>query len=206
MSETLDTEAEPFIPYVAEADYPEAMREQLSDYAARMGFIPNALNLYLHRPEIAETLWTLNDRVMRHESSTLDRNLKRRLAAVISAINGCAYCTSHHCSVLKGPRGAGIEGWEMSDEALSGMLTGDIEPANEMERVCFDFARAATKDATNVPPEIRERLKEHLSPPQIMELACTVGFWAFYNTVHDSLAIPIEAAMQPNAGYVDLGG
>jgi uncharacterized peroxidase-related enzyme len=203
MSDTAVTEAEPFIPYVEEADYPEPMREQLTAYVERMGVIPNALKFYLHRPEIAATLWTLNDRVMRHESSTLDLNLKRRLAAVVSAVNGCAYCTSHHCTVLKGPRGAGVEGWDMSDEELSGMLSGDTEPADEMERACFDFVRAAATDASNVPPEILDRLKEHLTPPQIVELACLAGFWAMYNTVHDSLSIPIEAVMQPNAGYVD---
>ena len=204
MSETAGIEAEPFIPYVEEEDYPEAMREQLRAYVARMGVIPNALKFYLHRPEIAETLWTLNDRIMRHESSTLDQNLKRRLATVISAINGCAYCTSHHCTVLKGPRGAGAEGWDMSEEELGGMLSGDLEPADEMERACFDFARAAARDAANVPPEILDRLKAHLTPPQVVELACLAGFWAFYNTVHDSLSIPIEAAMLPNAGYLDL--
>ena len=203
MSDTAVTEAEPFIPYVEEADYPEPMREQLRAYVERMGVIPNALKLYLHRPEIAATLWTLNDRVMRHESSTLDLNLKRRLATVVSAINGCAYCTSHHCTVLKGPRGAGAEGWDMSDEELTRMLGGELEPADEMERACFDFVHAAATDASNVPPEILDRLKAHLTPPQIVELACLAGFWAMYNTVHDSLSIPIEAAMQPNAGYVD---
>ncbi len=207
MSETAPdapTEAEPFIPYVAEEDFPEATREQLVAYKARMGFVPNALKLYMHRPEIAATLMQLNDRVMRHQSSTLDQKLKRKLAALISKINGCRYCTSHHCMVLTSPRGAGIEGWDMPEGELEALLTGKMEPADEAERACFDFVRAATEDSSNVPPEILDRLKANLSPPQIVELACLVGFWKLYNTVHDSLSIPIEAALLPHAGYLDL--
>ena len=62
-----------------------------------------------------------------------------------------------------------------------------------MERACFDYVRAASEDPTSVPDEVLQRLKQHLTPPQIIELACVVGFWKFYNTVHDSLHIPVES-------------
>ena len=84
------------------------------------------------------------------------------------------------------------------------MLIGDLEPKDEFERVCFDFARAASEDPTAVPDEILARLKQHLTPPQIVELACVVGFWKFYNTVHDSLKIPVESQLLQDTGYVDL--
>jgi hypothetical protein len=31
-----------------------------------------------------------------------------------------------------------------------------------------------------------------LSPAQVVELACLVGFWKMYNTIHEALKIPIE--------------
>ena len=55
-----------------------------------------------------------------------------------------------------------------------------------------------------MPDEILQRLKKHLTPAQIMELACVVGFWKFYNTVHDSLHIPVESSLLGDTGYVDL--
>jgi alkylhydroperoxidase family enzyme len=79
-----------------------------------------------------------------------------------------------------------------------------MEPANEFERACFDYVRAASADPTSVPTEILQRLKQHLTPPQIVELACVVGFWKFYNTVHDSLQIPVESQLLQDTGYVDL--
>lgn len=201
---TITVEAKPFIPYVAEKDYPERLRPMLEPYITRMGFLPNALKLYMHRPEIAETLWKLNSLIMRDTSSTLDQFLKRKLAAVASAINGCAYCTAHCCSMLKKPVGVDAEGWALSDEELQGILAGALPPKDELERVCYDYVRAASEDPSSVPREILDRLAKHLTPPQIVELACLVGFWKFYNTVHDSLHVPIETQVLSDTGYVNL--
>jgi alkylhydroperoxidase family enzyme len=141
---------------------------------------------------------------MRDPTSTLDQLLKRKLAAVACATNGCAYCTAHSCSMLKKPTQAGFEGWNMSEKELQEIITGDNEPANEMEQVCFDYVRSASEDPTSVPDEILQRMKQHLTPPQIIELACVVGFWKFYNTVHDSLHIPVESELLDDTGYVSL--
>jgi alkylhydroperoxidase family enzyme len=197
-------EAKPFIPYMREEDFAPNLQPTVAPYKKRMGFLPNALKLYAYRPEIAETLWKLNSNIMRDPSSKLDQFLKRKLAVVACAINGCAYCTAHSCSMLKKPRDSAFEGWSLSEDELQGLITGDFEPKDEFERVCFDYVRAASEDPTSVPVEILERLKKHLSPPQIIELACVVGFWKFYNTVHDSLHIPVENQLLQDTGYVDL--
>jgi alkylhydroperoxidase family enzyme len=197
-------EGEPFIPYMREADFAPQLKPVVEPYKKRMGFLPNALKLYAYRPEIAETLWKLNSNIMRDPSSTLDQFLKRRLAAVACAINGCAYCTAHSCSMLKKPREAGFEGWGMSEDELQQMIAGDLEPKDDFERACFDYVRLASEDPTSVPDEILQHLKKHLTPPQIVELACLVGFWKFYNTVHDSLHIPVESQLLADTGYVDL--
>jgi uncharacterized peroxidase-related enzyme len=197
-------EADPFIPYLREQDFDARLKPVLEPYRKRMGFVPNALKLYAHRPEIAETLWKLNSNVMRDPSSTLDQLLKRKLAAVACATNGCAYCTAHSCSMLKKSKGLEFEGWGLSEAELQDIITGAYEPKDEMERACFDYVRSASEDPTSVPDEILQRLKQHLTPQQIVELACVVGFWKFYNTVHDSLRIPVESTLLRDTGYVDL--
>ncbi|MCZ7564025.1 MAG: hypothetical protein M5U08_09680 [Burkholderiales bacterium] len=197
-------EAEPFIPYVPDEQVVDRLRAVVEPYVKRMGFLPNALKLYAHRPEIAETLFRLNSNIMRDPSSTLDQLLKRKLAAIACKTNGCAYCTAHSCSMLKRPTDASAEGWGLSDDDLMQLLSGEYRPENELERVCIDYVSAASTNASNVPDEILDRLKRHLSPPQIVELACLVGFWKFYNTVHDSLKVPIESHLLPQSGWVDV--
>jgi uncharacterized peroxidase-related enzyme len=197
-------EAEPFIPYVREEDFAPRLKPVVEPYKKRMGFLPNALKLYAHRPEIAETLWQLNSKVMRDPSSTLDQCFKRKLAAIACATNGCAYCTAHSCAMLKKPAGSDFEGWGISEDELQSLITGEYVPKDERERACIDYVRAASEDPTSVPDEILRRLKAHLTPAQIIELACVVGFWKFYNAVHDSLHIPVESQLLQDTGYVDL--
>ena len=127
-----------------------------------------------------------------------------KLAAVACATNGCAYCTAHSCSMLKKPKGSDFEGWSISEEELQDIITGAYHPKNDLERVCFEYVRVASEDPTAVPDELLADLKKHLTPPQIVELACVVGFWKFYNAVHDSLHIPVESELLADTGYVSL--
>ena len=106
--------------------------------------------------------------------------------------------------MLKKPAQAGFEGWSMSEKELQDIITGDFQPADGMEEACFAYVRSASEDPTSVPDEILKQLKKHLTPPQIVELACLVGFWKFYNTVHDSLHIPVESELLGDTGYVNL--
>ena len=166
----LTVEAQPFIPYVPDEEVVKKLGPTVEPYMKRMGFLPNALKLYAYRPEIAATLWALNSKIMRDPSSALDQFLKRKLAVVCCAVNGCAYCTAHSCTMLKAPRGVGSEGWGVSEEELQDLITGDAEPANEFERACFDYVRAASADPTSVPTELLERLKQHRWPGNVREL------------------------------------
>jgi len=197
-------EAEPFIPYVAPKDYPERLRPALAAYEKRMGFLPNALKLYMHRPEILELLIRLNNTVMRDESGQLDKGLKRRIGALCSKINGCTYCISHNCNTLKTAIGADAEGWGFDDAAMRRLYAPGYRGENEFENACFDYARAASEDASSVSTEILERLRARLTPPQIIELAAVVGFWKMFNTIHDSLHVPIEAALAADSGYARI--
>ena len=193
---------EPFIPYVPDAKVVERLRTVVEPYMKRMGFLPNALKLYAYRPEIAETLFRLNSNIMRDPSSTLDQLLKRKLAAVACKTNGCAYCTAHSCNMLMRNKGES-EGWGLNQDQLLEILDEDYKPANAMEAACFAYVRTASATPDAVPQKILDDLKKHLTPPQIVELACVVGFWKFYNTVHDSLHIPVEEHLLNDTRYVD---
>ena len=197
-------EQEPFIPYATTENIPTSLKEKLQSYLARMGFLPNALKLYLHRPEIAEVLWTLNDTIMRDESSVLDKKLKRKCALVASKVNGCQYCTTHHCTIVKRPVGGFDEGWGLEQEEVGRLLNQDYRSEDEKQRACLGFVSAASFEPGNVAEDIYVRLKRYLTPEEIIELASLVGFWKMYNTIHDSLRIPIEQALLAESQMVGL--
>ena len=200
----LANEGEPFIPYIPEEKVVERLRPIVEPYMKRMGFLPNALKLYAHRPEIAETLFKLNSNVMRDPSSTLDQGLKRKLSAIACNANGCTYCTAHCCSMLRTAKDARSEGWGLSEKDVYDLLAGTYKAKDEFEGLCIEFVRTASENPAGVPDELLGRLKKLLSPAQIVELACVVGFWKFYNTVHDALHVPLEQHLLADSGWVDV--
>lgn len=194
-------EAEPIIPYAPLDNAPPELQSMLEAYTQRMGFLPNALKLYLHRPEILELFVKINNTVMRGDSSHLEPGLKRKISVICSMINKSAYCVAHNANTMRREADGDSEGWGFSDEAFLDLLDPKSEPGDPVERACFAYARAATADASDVPREVVEDLARVLTPPQVVELACVVGFWKMYNSIHESLYIPLEAEL---AGDGDL--
>ncbi len=191
----MTVEKEPFIPYADRDGLTGELAAAVDAYEKRMGFLPNALRLYMHRPELLECLIRLNNTVMRDPSSHLDRELKRRIAAICSALNRSAYCVAHNTNTLSSASGGDSEGWGYSAGDIDALLDPGREPEDPVEGACLAYARAATLDPADVPREILDRLADTLTPPQAVELAALVGFWKMYNGIHESLGVPIEAAL-----------
>ena len=188
-------EAEPRIPYADRDGLDGDLAAAVDAYEKRMGFLPNALRLYMHRPELLECLIRLNDTVMRDPSSHLDRELKRRIAAFCSGLNRSAYCVAHNANTLASSGGGDSEGWDYAAADIAALLDPEYAPDDPVESACFAYARAATLDPANIPPPVLERLTRLLTPPQVVELACVVGFWKMDNGIHESLGVPIEATL-----------
>jgi alkylhydroperoxidase family enzyme len=180
--------SEAFIPYPPLGDHlehvPIHVRPDVAYYISRMAFLPNAIKLYLHVPWAAESLFKLNNAVMRDERNALSEHFKYRLSMLASRENECTYCTAHHAATLK-------RRWGYNDEFLEQVL-GKGAPEDEREAVAMEFVRQASKDPTGVPADLRERLAQHFTPQEVMEIVLVVGFWKMYNTMHSIMDVPIE--------------
>ncbi len=197
------TEETPFIPYANHDARPDQLKAPLEAYEARMGFMPNALKMYMHRPELLACLIQLNNTVMRDPSSHLDAGLKRRIAAICSFLNQSAYCVAHNTNTLMTDTEDESEGWDFKVEDIAKLLDPAYAPDDSAEKVAIEYARAATIDHANVPRELLDRLAACMTPPQVVELGCVVGFWKMYNSVHEALHIPVEAALLGNVAFLD---
>jgi uncharacterized peroxidase-related enzyme len=201
-----EKEAEPLIPYVDPEDFDPILKERSEKYSQRMGFLPNCNKLYAHRPAIAAPLWDLNSAIMRDESSTLPQGLKRRIATRLAKLNNSTYCVSHHCGIMQREDDENRlkdEGWGVGDEDVRSLLVDSGNGADDFEKACFDFADAMTLDPTTISDEIYDRIKQHLSPAQIVELSAVVGFWKLYNTIHSGLKVPLEEHLLEFSGWIN---
>lgn len=188
-------EAEPLIPY---ADRSLASRDTealLAGTEERLGFLPNSFRLYVHSPHIFRQVTRLNNTVMRHQDNVLPEDFKYRLALLISRNHGCRYCTAHEAHTMKRKFG-------LDDKRIDEILHLE-NPEDDREAVAWKFVHAASQGPEYVDDELRARLVDHFTPEEIMEIACTLGFWSFYNRVHASLAIPIEGHLHDETHWVD---
>lgn len=197
------TEETPFIPYADRDALPEQLKTPLDAYEARMGFMPNALKLYMHRPELLACLIQLNNTVMRDPSSTLDAGLKRRVAAICSYLNKSAYCVAHNTNTLMTDEDSDGEGWDFTDDDVMKLLDPAYAPDDPAERAAIDYARAASLDHSNVARSVLDSLADLMTPAQVVELGCVVGFWKMYNSIHEALHIPVEEALKGNIAFLD---
>ncbi len=60
------------------------------------------------------------------------------------------------------------------------------------ERVALDFAIAAASQPNDVTDELMDRMKQHWTEGQIVEIAATVSLFGFMNRWNDSMATPLE--------------
>jgi alkylhydroperoxidase family enzyme len=92
----------------------------------------------------------------------------------------------------------------LEQEEVDRLLNQEYQPENEKQRACLDFVTAASMDPGGVAEDIYVRIKRYLTPEEIIELASLVGFWKMYNTIHDSLRIPVEQALLAESQMVGL--
>lgn len=190
-------ETDPFIPYADLEGGPRELQSLLDAYQERMGFLPNALKLYAHRPHLLRQIIKLNNMVMRAPENLLPEEFKYRMSFIISRNHGCRYCCAHHAATLKRKFGC-------DDQTLEAILHLR-SPRDTREAVAWEFADAASKGPEHVTEELRQRLAAEFSPPEVIEIACTLGFWAFYNRVHANLAVPIEEHLLSESHWVEVG-
>lgn len=187
----------PFIPYVdADTISDKAISKLLDSTEDRLGFVPNSFLLYLHQPHLLRDINRLNNTVMRHPSNILAEQFKYQLALLVSRNQSCRYCTAHEVNSLK-------KKWGLSEDRISEILRLE-NPADEREEVAWAYANAASLGPDVVSDEMRSRLVEHFSPAEIMEIACTVGFWSLFNRIHSSLDIPLEPDVEHEAHWVEF--
>lgn len=193
----------PAIPFVDPEALDGETRALLDRMGAMLGFVPHSMLTYAHRPAIARAVIGLMGTLIGDAESTLPAALKGKLGIICSTINGCAYCTSHQCHAAAHPPGGGTG---LDEEQLTALVTGADEGADPVERACFAYARAASRDPASVTGAMLDWLREDLTSAQLVELAAVVGMWKMINTIHDTLRLPIEESMLDHARYLELAG
>ncbi len=105
---------------------------------------------------------------------------------VVSKLNACAYCVSHHAPVLQ------IEG--VSAEAIAILPGIDHPEFDDVDRLVVEYARLVTEQPGRIRDAIFARLRQHFNESQIVELTLRIALAGFYNRFNEALQIDDGAA------------
>lgn len=153
-------------------------------YRRTLGFIPNSVLIMQRRPKMVAALAQLASSIWDRES-TVDIGFKRLVAHMASRAHGCQYCMAHTAGAalrLGVDAGKLDQLWEYQTSPL-------FSPA---ERVALDFALAAGSVPNAVDDELFERMKQHWSDDDIVEITGVISLFGFMNRWNDTMATPLE--------------
>ncbi len=165
-------------------DHDPEVKELASFFNQTLGFAPNSVLTMQRRPAIAKAFIELNRAVMSNEGR-VSSELKRLMALMTSAINGCRYCQAH--TALAAQRfGASKDRVEAVWEFRSSPLF------SAAERAALEFSAAAAAVPNAVDDAIAAELRAHWDEGEIVEMLAVVSMFGFLNRWNDSMATPLE--------------
>ena len=166
-------------------EVPEDVRPVYERYSNEYGPFLNQVKVFAHRPPaLKHVMGLLLD--LADESLLSKRYLEIALVAV-SRLNECTYCVAHHA-----PR---LVDQGLSPETVAGILEPDCEGLDEVDRLVRDFAVEVTTNSQMMRDEIFDRLKQHFSEEQIVELTLRTALCGFFNRFNDALQIGMESGV-----------
>ena len=161
------------------------LRGHFEFFLGTLGFTPNSVLTMQREPRLVKAFADLNAAVM-DPAGEVDLGLRRLIGHLASQASGCLYCQAH---TLLGAQNFGI-----GEDKLAAVWDYAHSPLfSEAERVALDFALAAASQPNAVTDDLFDRLRQHWSEGQIVEILGVVAMFGFLNRWNDSMATPMEA-------------
>ena len=162
----------------------------MSKGAEVMGFMPIDGLVMAHCPEMLKGSGAMINAVL--GTGAVDPGLKRMIGYLSSQASGCHYCSAHTSyTAIKN----GIP--EKKMQAIWDYPTSDKFSAKE--KAALDFAQKAGMVPNGCSDDDFEKLKDHFTTEEVVEIVFTISMYAFLNKFNDTLKTNIEA--EPLAAY-----
>ncbi len=168
----------PYVKNISDEEVGGQAKELFAKMKEAKGKVPEWMRVMAHCDDTLMAFFGLFKTLM--DDAPADPKLKWKLAYRVSELNKCVYCVSVSKGMLKS---LGIP-----EEDLE-----DIEKGmDEKELLALQFAWAMTKQAYNIPKEIKDKMKEHFSDAEIVEISSVVGLFNYINRFNDAMEVVME--------------
>lgn len=151
-------------------------------FVADYGPFMNQVRVFAHRPPALKHVMGLLLE-LQEERLLSKRHLEIALV-VVSKLNECAYCVSHHT-----PR---LVDQGFTPETIAHLLDDPVPGFDAVDLLVRDYAVQVTNTPQRIPEALFVRLRQHFSDAQIVELTLRTALCGFFNRFNDALGIDIE--------------
>ena len=163
---------------------PADIRDVYLRFADGYGPFRNQVGVFAHVPSSVKHLMGMLLE-LREQKNVPFRYIELAIV-VVSKLNECHYCVAHHKPLLM------IEG--MTPEGVDKVLDFANHPEfNEVDKLVVEYTIAVTNMPQRIRDQMFERLRQHFSEAQIVELTLRIALCGFFNRFNDALMIDAEA-------------
>jgi uncharacterized peroxidase-related enzyme len=155
-------------------------------FAAEYGPFANQVAIFAHVPAALRHLMPMLMEL--REAATLPKRYLEIAIVVVSKLNECHYCVAHHKPFLV------VQG--LSPQGVDRLLDPDNPELDAVDRLVVEYATAAWQTPNRIRDSLFQRLREHFTEAQIVELTLRITLCGFFNRFNDALQIEEEAEAQ----------
>lgn len=158
------------------------------------GQVDNVLQVHSLRPHTLTGHMAVYKAVLHHTGNVLPEWYLEAVGVLVSQLNGCVYCASHHAAGLRRLLEAGSLGFEAYFSALQ--LDLPVEPFTAREQQGLVY----TRKLTQTPGEIKEAdintlRKAGFDDGEILELNQVAAYFAYANRTVSGLGVNMEGEL-----------
>jgi len=116
------------------------------------------------------------------DDAPVSKTLKWKVAYVVSDINKCEFCIGATLSKL--------DGFDITKEDMKNI----DNITDEREALAIEYAKATTKHAYDIKPELIKKMQDTFTDEEIVEITAVIGTFNFINRFNDALRILPDAS------------
>jgi len=170
------------VPLLASSALPPEYASIYEEFVASYGPFRNQAAVLAHVPPALEHMSKLLME-LKARQGVAPRYIELAIV-VTSKLNACRYCVAHHAPKLT------VAG--LSQAAVEQLPRAEHPDFDSIDRLVIAYATAVTESPGRIAEALFDRLRQHFSAAQIVELTLRVALCGAYNRLAEALAIDSE--------------
>jgi len=169
---------------IPSSELPDDLAAIYEEFATAYGPFRNQVAVFAHVPPALRHLMPLLLEL--RQAKTLPKRYLELAIVTVSQLNECDYCVAHHKPFLT------VEG--LSPEGIDRLLEYQEHPElDAVDKLVVEYSIAAWNTPNRLRDALFDRLREHFSEAQIVELTLRITLCGFFNKFNDALQIEEES-------------